>query len=106
MQNLIQQTKKIAKQFPHQYTKQDRLLDAVEEMGELAQALLIVEKIKTTNDPIKQRTVDDIADALCDVLFNLILLADDYAIDYPTKYQQMLAQLQQRLKQGEFEIKK
>ena len=105
-QSLVDQTKKIAAQFPHHYTKQNRMLDTVEEVGELAQAILMVEKIKTSNDPAKQRTVDDIADALCDVLYNLILLSRDYNIDYATEYQSMLTRLQSRLDKGEFGRKK
>lgn len=102
MQDIIDQTKQIATKFPHHYTKQNRLLDAVEEMGELAQAVLITEKVKTTTDPAKQRTVDDIADSICDVMYNLILLAQDYQIDLPKEYQHMLSQLKTRLAAGEF----
>jgi NTP pyrophosphatase (non-canonical NTP hydrolase) len=105
LSSLIYQTKQLAGQFPHQLTKQDRLLDAVEEMGELAQAILMVENIKTTNDPTKQRTVADVADALCDVLFDLVILADDYHIDYENEYQDMLTRLQTRLNKGEFKGK-
>ena len=56
-QSLVDQTKKIAAQFPHHYTKQNRMLDTVEEVGELAQAILMVEKIKTSNRAeVKQRS--------------------------------------------------
>lgn len=100
--SLIDQTNQLAIQFPRHYTKQERLVDALEELGELAQAILIVEKIKTTNDPTKQRTVKDIADALSDVLYALILISQDYQLDYPREYQEMLTRLQTRLNQGEF----
>jgi len=101
-QELIENTRNLAVQFPNHYIKQDRLLDAMEEMGELAQAMLIVEKRKTTNDPSKQRTTKDIADGLCDLLYNLILLADDYQIDFTLEYRDMLSRLQHRINQGEF----
>jgi NTP pyrophosphatase (non-canonical NTP hydrolase) len=102
MQDLINQTKQIATRFPTHYTKQNRFLDAVEEMGEIAQAVLITENIKTTKDPAKQRDVNDIADGICDLIYNLFLLADDYHIDLPKAYQQMLAELNNRLDTGEF----
>lgn len=101
-QTLIDRTIKLSERFPNRYTKQARLLDVMEEAGELAQAVLIVEGIKTTNDPLKKRTVEDISDAISDILFALIHLSDDYHRNLITDYDAMLTRLEHRLDQGEF----
>lgn len=101
-QELIEMTRHVNATFEHQMDARDRMLDLVEEVGELAQALLIVEGRKKTNDPAKQKTKEDIADALCDVLYNLIILSQDYKLDLPSEYQAMLDRLQVRVAQGEF----
>ncbi len=103
MRELIEKTLRLARRFPKRYTKQERLLDVMEEAGELAQAVLIVERIKTTNDPLKQRTVEDIADAISDILFALIHVADDYGRDLIEDYAEMLVRLEKRLDKGEFD---
>ena len=100
---LIFKTKELSHRFPNRYTKQERLLDVMEEAGELAQAVLVVENIKTTNDPKKQKTISDIADAISDILFALINLAEDYQLDIVSEYKNMLTRLEKRLNQGEFD---
>jgi NTP pyrophosphatase (non-canonical NTP hydrolase) len=104
-QQLIQKTRDIRKRFEENgavYSKKDRVLDAMEELGELAQAVLISEGTKVSNDPHKQRTKADIADALADILFALVHIADDYEIDFFAEYEAMLKRLQTRLDKGEF----
>jgi NTP pyrophosphatase (non-canonical NTP hydrolase) len=102
LKQIQEKTVTISKRFPNGYSKENRLVDLVEEVGELAQAMLIVDKLKTTNDPTKQKTVHDIADALADVLYNLLLLADDYGVDLDQEYQDMIWRLEKRLDEGEF----
>ena len=99
---LIEKTRKVVNGFDSKFTKQDRLIDLMEEVGELAQATLIVDGKKHTNDPNKQKTVEDVADALCDVMCNLVLLADDYNVDLPREYSDMLDRLNKRIEGGEF----
>jgi len=99
---LIEKTKKIASQFPIQLNKHELFIDLAEELGELAQAILITDKRKITNDPKKQKSIADISDALCDALYDIFLLADTYKIDLPEEYQKMLVQMQQRFDTGEF----
>lgn len=103
MNKLIEKTKELSAKFPSQYDKRSRLIDLMEEVGELAQAVHIVEGFKKTNDPAKVRTVEDVADGLCDVLYELILLARDYELDLEQEYSQMLTRLEKRLEGGEFE---
>jgi NTP pyrophosphatase (non-canonical NTP hydrolase) len=84
------------------YDKRDRTLDLVEEVGELANAVLLVEKRKKVTPAHKQRSVTDIADALSDMLFNMVVLAEDYNIDLIKDYERMLVELKKRIKKGEF----
>lgn len=77
----------------------------MEEVGELAQAILIVEKKKLTSDPAKQRTKADIANALGDIVFDLVLLADDYELDLFAEYAKVLQELRTRTESGEFDAK-
>ncbi len=102
MKNIIDNTRKIVETFPQKMGVEERFIDLVEEVGELAQAILITRGKKYTNDPRKQKTIEDVADALSDILFNLIVLADGLEIDLEREYQQMLKRLQERLDKGEF----
>ena len=99
---LVERTKKVSSGFPNKYDKRSRLIDLVEEVGELAQAVHIVEGFKKTNDPAKTKTKVDVADAICDILYELVLLADDYSIDLEMEYVEMLGRLEKRIKEGEF----
>lgn len=105
-QDLIEQTKQLNQEFQkrgNQYDKRSRLIDLMEEVGELAQAVHIVEGFKRTNDPAKAKTKADIADGLADILYELILLSLDYDLDLESEYRKMLDQLGKRLKNGEFD---
>ena len=105
-EKLVHRTLRLRKVFQKQSTnfdKRDRVLDLVEEVGELAHAVLIVEKRKKKRGKRGKSTVDDVADALSDILFDLIALADDYKIDLVDDYERMLRELEQRIKSGEFD---
>ncbi len=105
-QQLIKQTRQLNQVFQQRSRKltvDERMLDLMEEVGELAQAILIVEKKKLTSDPAKQRTKADIANALGDILFDLVLLADDYDLDLFEDYSEVLQELKARVESGEFD---
>lgn len=102
MKKIIEKTRQISKQFPQKYDTRDHFIDLVEEVGELAQALMISTGRKRTNDPAKQRDIEDVKDALCDVLFELIRLSDDLGIDLEAEYVKTLEQIQERIDKGEF----
>lgn len=87
------------------YNKKERVLDLVEEVGELAQAVLVVEGPKQTTVPSKQKTRADVVDALADILFALLRLADDYESDLFEEYWQILDQIKSRIEKGEFDKK-
>ena len=106
MKKLIKKTRELNVLFEDRskkLSKEERFMDLVEEVGELAQAMLIVDRRKLTSDPKKQKTSEDIADALCVVLFDLILLADDYELDLEQEYRQTLKRMRERLEEGEFD---
>lgn len=102
---LIEKTRKVNSGFAIQYEKNELFLDLVEETGELAQAMLISSGRKITNDPNKQKTVEDVADALCDVMYNVLMIAEAYELDLPKEYNNMLQRLQKRMDEGEFDAK-
>lgn len=105
LKQLQQKTVEIHHRFPKEFSKEELMLDLVEEVGELAQALLIVEKKKFTNDPAKRRTVEDVANALGDIMFDLLVMAQEYHLDMNEEYLKVLEEIGGRIKQGEFEQK-
>jgi NTP pyrophosphatase (non-canonical NTP hydrolase) len=105
LKQLQQKTVAIDNQFPHKFDKVSLALDLVEEVGELAQAILITEKIKITNDPAKKRTVDDVANALGDIMFDLLALAEKYGLDMESEYVKVMEEVAGRIGKGEFDRK-
>ena len=101
LKDLTQKSKKISQMFPKkfQWGNKERLIDLVEEVGELANAILVEEKNKPKRVLHKGNSI---ADALCDILFDLLLLADYYRIDLGKEYVEMLKRLKRRIKRGEF----
>ncbi len=97
--DLTKKTKKISAGFPEkfQWTARERFVDLVEEVGELANAILIHEKKKPKSG---LHYGNSIADALCDILFDILLLADLYNIDLDTEYPAMLERLTKRIKKA------
>jgi len=98
---LVKQTLQIRDCFKTKLGKQGRMLDLVEEVGELASAMLYVDGGKTSGNPNKIKTREDIADGLADILYDLIILADHYKVDLPKEYSAMLKQLEKRFGDGD-----
>jgi len=98
---LTKESREISQQFSKkfQWGKKERFIDLVEEVGELANAILVEEKNKPKRVLHKGNSI---ADALCDILFDLLLLADYYRIDLGKEYVEMLKRLKRRIKRGEF----
>jgi NTP pyrophosphatase (non-canonical NTP hydrolase) len=74
-----------------------RFIDLVEEVGELANAILVKENIKT-----RKKRSSDLADSIADVLYNLILLAHLYGFELDKIYEEMLDELKKRVENKEF----
>jgi len=100
-EELVKETLVIKNRFKTRLGKQGRMLDLMEEVGELASAMLYVDGGKTSGNPDRIKTRKDIADGLADVLYSLILLADHYKIDLPKEYSEMLQRCKWRFEKGE-----
>ncbi|MDA3840224.1 MAG: hypothetical protein PF572_03970 [Patescibacteria group bacterium] len=101
MKDFQKTTNDIVKKFPSKFSKEQRFIDLTEELGELAQAILFESGVK--KNKIKgEKTKDDIADALADMLFNMYDLAEQYGIDLDREYSEMLERLKERIEKGEF----
>ncbi len=101
MKSLQKKTIDIVKKFPSKFSKEQRFIDLSEEMGELAQAMLFESGVKRSKTK-GEKTKDDIADALADMLFNMYDLAEQYEIDLNKEYIEMLERLNRRIEEGEF----
>jgi len=73
------------------------LTDLAEEVGELANAILTAQGFKS-----EKRKKSDMADSLCDVMFDVFMIAGCYGIDPGKEYARVLEDLDVRLKREEF----
>lgn len=98
LNQLVNQTKGLAKKFPGpHWSAETRFVDLVEEVGELANAILVAEKKKS-----KKRQRADLVDSLCDCLFNILMLAEIYKVDLDIEYQKMIKNLAKRIQKGDY----
>jgi len=95
MKELIGKTREAQSLVGSKMGIEARVLDLVEEVGELANAVLVEEGHKG-------RKKADLADSLADVLYDLILVAEHYGIDLKKEYGNMLEELKKRAERGEF----
>ncbi len=79
------------------WTIHNRLVELIEEVGELANAIQTDEGFKS-----QKRKKSEVIDSVCDTLFELLLIADHYKIDLDTEYPKVLKQIDKRRKSGEF----
>lgn len=99
MKNLINKVIKISKKFPKKLSKEERFIQLVEEVGELANAIATTEGHKS-----RKCARAGLKDSFADVLFDLILLANLYGVDLEKETKAMLKRLQKRIKDKEFEF--
>ena len=88
---------KLEKTTGRSWSPLERFTDLVEEVGELANAILVEESAK----PEKRRN-SEVEDSLCDILFDLILLAEHYGIGLGMAYGKMLDRLEERIRNRDF----
>lgn len=67
----------------------------IEEVGELANAILVEEKFKN-----EENKKFDLKDSVADVLFDLILIANYYKIDIKQEFLKMITELKERIDSG------
>lgn len=99
MKKIINKVLEISKKFPKPLTKEERFIQLVEEVGELANAIAITEGHKS-----EKCARADLNDSFADVFFDLILLANLYEVDLEKETEAMLKRLDKRIKDQEFEF--
>jgi len=89
MKKLQERTKPIEDMFrklrERKWTPEVIMVDLMEEVGELANAVLVREKFKS-----EKRKKSDLRDCFGDVLMDLIFLANYYEIDIEEEYNKIL----------------
>ena len=96
----IKETEKVCKQFPNpkKWTTHHRFVELVEEVGELANAIQTTEGYKSN-----KRKKSEIIDSICDVLYEVFMMASMYSVNLDKEYPLVLKQLEKRIKAGEFD---
>lgn len=102
LKKLTDKTIRVNKKFKNwqKWDLKTRFVDLIEEIGELANAILTKEKAKGSK-PGWQK--EGFKDSLCDVLYDLLILAHEQGVDLEKEYLKMLKDLEERIKRGEFD---
>ncbi|MDP2671260.1 MAG: MazG nucleotide pyrophosphohydrolase domain-containing protein [bacterium] len=91
-------TKEVSDSMPgKQWEIYQRFNDLVEEVGELANAIQVKEGWKSP-----KRSKADLTDSVCDVLYSIFCVAAIYNLDLEEEYPKVLAQIEERRKNGDF----
>lgn len=95
----IKETEKVCEKFPSpkKWASHQRLAELMEEVGELANAIQTTEGYKS-----KKRQKSEITDSVCDILYEVFIMASVYNVDLDKEYPKVLKQLEKRIKNGEF----
>ena len=95
----IKKTQKVADKMPgEKWGIYQRFNDLVEEVGELANSIQVKEGWKTKN-----RAKADLVNSVCDVLYSILLVASHYDIDLEREYPEVLKEIEDRVKKGDFD---
>ncbi|OGD87249.1 hypothetical protein A2164_04350 [Candidatus Curtissbacteria bacterium RBG_13_35_7] len=96
----IKDTQKVANKMPgnKDWVVHTRFVELVEEVGELANAIQTDEGYKS-----KSRKKSEVVDSICDILWEILLIAGLYKVDLDWEYPKVLKQINKRRKAGEFE---
>jgi len=95
----IRETKKVAENMPgEKWGIYQRFCDLAEEVGELANAIQVKEGWKTA-----KRSKSEVVDSICDVLYELLLIADYFNVNLEIEYPKVLEEIDKRRKKGEFD---
>ena len=101
LKQLTDKTIKVNRRFKNwqEWDLKTRFIDLVEEVGELANAILTEHKAKG-DKPGWQK--DGLKDSLCDLLYDILIIAREQNIDLEEEYLLMLKDLERRIGAGEF----
>lgn len=96
----IKETEKVCRKFPNpkKWTSHHRFAELVEEVGELANAIQTTEGYKSN-----KRKKSEINDSVCDILYEVFMMASIYKVDLDKEYPKVLKQLEERIRAGEFD---
>ncbi len=95
----ISETQKQADLMPNVgWTIHTRLVELMEEVGELANAIQTDEGFKS-----KKRKKADLTNSVCDVLYEVFLIAAHYKVDLDREYPAVLEEIEDRRKSGQFD---
>lgn len=96
----LQETEKVCRKFPNpkKWGPHHRFAELTEEVGELANAIQTTEGYKS-----KKRKKSEIVDSVCDILYEVFMMASMYKVDLDKEYPKVLRQLEKRIKAGEFD---
>lgn len=99
----IKETEKVCGKFPNprKWTSHHRFAELVEEVGELANAIQTKEGYKST-----KRQKSEVNDSICDILYEVLMMASMYKVNLDKEYPKVLRQLEKRIKNGEFNHEK
>jgi NTP pyrophosphatase (non-canonical NTP hydrolase) len=96
------ETKTVAEKINNEnWTIHTRFVELVEEVGELANAIQTEEGFKS-----KKRKKSDVTNSVCDILFEIMMIADHYNIDLDKEYPAVLEEIDERNKNGDFDHEK
>lgn len=95
----VRETKKVKDKIPGEaWGIYQRFNDLVEETGELANAIQVKEGWKTKN-----RAKSELVGSVCDILYSIFLVADNYNIDLENEDPKVLKGLRKRIDEGDFD---
>lgn len=96
--DLKQRILEVHDKFPRKYDAKTEYVNLVEEVGELANAILL----ESGDKPEKRRRAE-LADSFADVLFALVVTAESYKVDLEKELVQTLGEIDNRLQEKEYE---
>lgn len=96
----IKETEKVCRKFPNpkKWSPHHRFTELAEEVGELANAIQTTEGYKSN-----KRKKSEVIDSICDILYEVLMMASMYKVDLDKEYPKVLQQLEKRIKAGEFD---
>lgn len=101
LQDIVARTIKVNNRFKAHFGKQGRAMSLVSEVGELMDAMLEYEGGKEKGDR-DSKSKEEVADALCDILYNVFVLSNHYEINLTEEYNKMIDEVEKRFEKGEF----
>lgn len=97
LQQLIVEVLEVGSKFPNKWDLKTHYIDLVEEVGELGNAILVESGSKSG-----KRKRADLKDSFADVLFELIMMANEAGVNLEEVLTKMLTELRVRQENREY----